>query len=110
VLIFHPVLVATDSKDEEGHLAFHDGKLVAVFVRLAGVEHCEDRGRLYLEASFGSLAGVPAQTFASLDEAAEWLIAALGAPEDGAAYSIGEPIEADVAAGLSLHADRSTPR
>lgn len=79
MLIFQPILVATDSDDEEGHLALYDGKLVAVFVRLAGSEHLDERGRLYMEASFGQLAGGASLTFASLGEAAHWLQAELGA-------------------------------
>lgn len=78
MLIFQPILVATDSEDEEGHLALYDGKLVGVFVRLAGAEHLDERGRLYLEASFGQLEGLPTPTFASLAEVAHWIEAELG--------------------------------
>jgi hypothetical protein len=96
VLIFHPVPVATDSDDEEGHLAIYDGKLVAVFVRLAGAEHMEERGRFYVEASFGALSGLPTPTFASLNEAARWLDAELGDVRGhgtrGGGYARGRPV------------------
>ncbi|KQT44434.1 hypothetical protein ASG43_13885 [Aureimonas sp. Leaf454] len=114
MLIFHPVLVATDSSDEEGQLAFHDGKLVAILVRLAGVEHREDRGRLYVEASFGSLSGHPAQTFSSLDEAADWLNVELGAgaqtPACGRTYETGKPVSPGEVAALAQRDDRAAPR
>lgn len=95
MLIFHPILVATNSEDEEGHLALYDGKLVAIFVRLAGAEHQDDRGRLYLEASFGQLAVHSAPTFASLAEAAHWLEAEL----KGSAIPAGR-LRGDVSNGL----------
>ncbi|KQT53920.1 MULTISPECIES: hypothetical protein [unclassified Aureimonas] len=92
MLIFEPMLIATDSEDEEGHLALYNGKLVGVFVRLAGAEHLEERGRLYLEAAFGQLEGLPTTTFADLDEAARWVETELEHPcgEDPVRSSFGK--------------------
>lgn len=66
--------VNTGSADQNGCLAFADGKLVAVLVELSGEEHGEQRGKWFCEAAFGPCK--PAESdmmiFPSLDKAKSW--------------------------------------
>ena len=60
----------------EGRLVLADGELVAVLVRLDAEVHGTARGRWFLEAGFGRLAGTPAP-FVDLRAAEDWLRARL---------------------------------
>ena len=72
-LRLQPVQVATGSEDQESQLAFTDGFLVAVLVRLSAL-HGADAGKWHLEAGFGRIHRVAAPTFADLDEAQAWIV------------------------------------
>jgi hypothetical protein len=76
-ITFEPVRVATDSDDEEGFLAFVDGRLAAVFVRLTSPEHKELRGLWYIEASFGLSVTEKPPTFQSMAAAQDWLLSVI---------------------------------
>lgn len=67
------VSVDTHSADEQGCLLFAQGKLVAVFVRLANDIHGRDRGSWYLEAGFGRCAAMAPPLFANMDDAEAWV-------------------------------------
>jgi hypothetical protein len=69
-LEFQPVRVATRSEDQEGVLAFANGQLVAVLVRLSEL-HADLAGSWFLEAGFGTRE--THLTFRDLDAAEEWL-------------------------------------
>jgi hypothetical protein len=71
-LRFQPVQVATGSDDQESHLVFHDGFLVAVLVRLSE-QHEDNAGKWFLEAGFGQVDDLNAPLFASLDKAQGWI-------------------------------------
>lgn len=73
VITFQPVRVRTGSNDNEGRLAFVQGELVAVLVRLEDEAHGEARGRWFVEASFGALQHALPDQFGTLDEAVERL-------------------------------------
>jgi hypothetical protein len=75
-LQLQPVRVA-NGHDEDGHLVFADGHLVAVLVCLSD-EHEEFIGHWYLEAGFGGLDGPHHPVFADLDEAQGWIERRLG--------------------------------
>jgi len=81
LLTFEPVRVGTGCQDTVGRLAFADGELVAVLVRLDDPMHDGgERGRWIMEAGFGPITAVPPPTFADLDAAAAWLARRLGPP------------------------------
>ena len=74
-----PVQVRTGSQDTVGRLAFADGELVAVLVRLDDLVHDAGlHGGWYLEAGFGPVAAVFAPTFGDLDAATAWIGRQLG--------------------------------
>lgn len=70
---FQPVKVATGSADEEGRLVFHDGKLIAVLVRLDDANHGPALGQWSLEAGFNGVDSVKPPLFANLTAAERWL-------------------------------------
>jgi hypothetical protein len=70
-LVTQPVRVATDP-DEEGCLVFSDDRLVAVLVRLSD-ENEVAPGQWFYEAGFGACNGPEHPTFASLDEATDYI-------------------------------------
>jgi hypothetical protein len=70
-LVTKPVLVATGA-DEEGCLVFNDDRLVAVLVRLSD-RHEIAPGQWFYEAGFGALDGPHHPTFASLEEAKDYI-------------------------------------
>lgn len=80
-LTLRPVRVETGSADEEGRLVFHDGKLVAVLLRLSE-QHGDMAGRWFLEHGFGPLDGPPSTPchpdFDDLGTAREWIGRRLG--------------------------------
>ncbi len=66
------VRVAT-GHDEEGVLVFDaENRLVAVLVRLGPLH--ENAGEWFLEAGFGSVDDMLHPTFATLDEAQDWIL------------------------------------
>jgi hypothetical protein len=67
---FQPVRVATGSDDENGLLAYADGRLVAVLVHLSEL-HDDLSGAWFLEAVFGLRES--SRTFPNLESAKEWL-------------------------------------
>ncbi|WP_336492015.1 hypothetical protein [Methylobacterium nigriterrae] len=70
------VQIGTQSADCEGRLAFADGKLVAVLVRLSEELHGADRkaGQWCVEAGFGACeVGVLSVHFDSLEAARDWI-------------------------------------
>jgi hypothetical protein len=71
-LHLQPVHVGTGSHDTQSQLVFADGFLVAVLVQLSD-EHGLDAGKWYLEAGFGRVDHPNPPTFASLDEAQDWI-------------------------------------
>lgn len=70
---FQPVKVGTGSADEEGRLVFHDGKLIAVLVRLDDANHGPALGQWSLEAGFNGVDSVKPPLFANLTAAERWL-------------------------------------
>lgn len=78
-LTFEPVRVGTGCRDTVGRLAFADGDLVAVLVRLDDPMHdAPQRGGWSLEAGFGRAATASPPVFDGLDAAAAWLARRLG--------------------------------
>ena len=72
-LVTKPVRVRTNG-DEEGCLVFSDDRLVAVLVRLS--EHNEVApGQWFYETGFGPLDGPDHPTFATLDQARDYVAA-----------------------------------
>ncbi|WP_336489601.1 hypothetical protein [Methylobacterium nigriterrae] len=75
-ITLQPVLIETQSRDTEGRLAFVDGKLVAVLVRLSEELHGADglAGQWCVEAGFGACAtDVLSVWFDSLEAARSWI-------------------------------------
>ncbi|MFC7051218.1 hypothetical protein ACFQI3_00780 [Hansschlegelia quercus] len=70
---FQPIRLATGSADEEGRLALHHGKLIAVLVRLDDPSHGTSLGQWSLEAGFNGVDSVEPPLFADLQEAERWL-------------------------------------
>lgn len=75
---FQPIKVATGSADEEGRLVLHDGKLIAVLVRLDDPNHGPALGQWSLEAGFNGVDSPKPPLFANLAAAERWLIRQLG--------------------------------
>lgn len=73
MILFQPVLVRNLYEADEGRLAFVDGTLVAILVRLSGDEVAELRGHWFVEAGFGPCEVRQQTTFANLNEAREWI-------------------------------------
>lgn len=69
---FKPVLVDTNAPDEEGRLAFWQGRLMAVLVRLSEC-HGEQRDAWFLELSTGPCNTIKPPCFGDLEEAAAWI-------------------------------------
>ena len=69
---FDPVRIATGS-EEDGVLAFLDGKLIAVLVRLAPDNEIAP-GEWFMEASFDGLGSIAAPTFPGLDDVERWIL------------------------------------
>ncbi len=68
-----PVRVSTGSRDEDGRMALVNGKLVAILVLLTeDYETPELRGKWFVEAGFGCLAGKH-EVFSTLHEAEAWV-------------------------------------
>lgn len=76
-LVLRPVQVDTQGDDEEGCLAFHHGRLVAVLVRLSG-QHGAIAGQWHFEHGFGLLDLPENPCFATLDAARDWMGLRLG--------------------------------
>jgi hypothetical protein len=71
---FRPTPVVNDVGTAEGRLVVIDGAIGAVLSRLDAPHYDESlRGRWFLEAGFGRLATNTPPTFATLDEAANWV-------------------------------------
>ena len=76
-LTLQPVRVGNGS-DEEGMLVFdEEQRLVAVLTHL-GDQYGDVSGHWYLEAGFGRLDGPDYPTFATLEDAQDWLRQRLG--------------------------------
>jgi hypothetical protein len=73
-----PVRVAL-SEDHEGRLAFVNGSLVAVLVRLSEL-HGEQAGSWFLEAGFGDLDDPHRPLFPDLESAQSWIAERLSGP------------------------------
>ncbi|GJD66939.1 hypothetical protein MPEAHAMD_7138 [Methylobacterium frigidaeris] len=71
-LRLQPVRVKTGGGDTDGLLVFTSDLLVAVLVQLSA-DHEEDEGKWFLEAGFDGADKRVQPTFASLDEAQEWI-------------------------------------
>ncbi|AWN39547.1 hypothetical protein [Methylobacterium durans] len=70
------VVIGTQSPDAEGRLAYADGKLVAVLVRLSDELHAADglAGQWCVEAGFGACdVGVLSVQFPGLEAARNWI-------------------------------------
>ncbi|WP_267360038.1 MULTISPECIES: hypothetical protein [unclassified Methylobacterium] len=78
-LRLQPVQVATGSEDQESHLVFHEGFLVAVVVQLSN-QHGTDAGKWFLEAGFGRVDDPCPPMFSDIDDAQAWISAKLGLP------------------------------
>ena len=70
---FQPIKVATGSADEEGRLVLHEGKLIAVLVRLDDSGHGPALGQWSLEAGFNGVDSVKPPLFANLPAAERWI-------------------------------------
>lgn len=70
---FVPVQLASSVGDEDGRLAFVDGRLVAILCRL-GAFHGEQAGEWNLETAFGGLPERVNTPFATLDIAERWIL------------------------------------
>jgi hypothetical protein len=79
ILTLEPVPVETGGPDEEGSLAFVDGRLAAVLVRLSE-QHGERAGSWCIEAGFGPFDGPNHPIFADLDAARAWMLKRAGKP------------------------------
>jgi hypothetical protein len=87
-LILQPVQVETGGPDEEGSLAFVDGRLAAVLVRLSD-QHGDRAGHWFVEAGFGPFNGPNHPTFSPTSIAASsgsWI-----APQAGRALAADAP-------------------
>jgi hypothetical protein len=74
-VVFQPIAIAASSADTDGRLLLVDGRLAAVLVRLQDEVH-DDRlqGKWFVESAFGDLAESSGDaTFATLEEAADWI-------------------------------------
>ena len=71
-LALQPVRVETGTEDEEGCLVFADSRLVAVLVRLSN-QHEGVAGHWYYEQGFGPFDGPAHPTFATIEEAQDWI-------------------------------------
>jgi hypothetical protein len=76
-LRLQPVQVATGSEDQESHLVFHEGFLVAILVRLSDL-HETDAGKWFLEAGFGLVDDPCPPVFSNIDAAQDWICVKLG--------------------------------
>jgi hypothetical protein len=80
-----PVSVMSDGGSHEGRLVFADADLVAVFARVSAEETAgngRQAGGWFLEAGFGpcgALMTVTPPVFPTLEDAAQWVRARLGA-------------------------------
>ena len=80
-----PVSVMSDGGSHEGRLVFADADLVAVFARVSAEETAGNgrrAGGWFLEAGFGpcgALMTVTPPVFLTLEDAAQWVRARLGA-------------------------------
>lgn len=70
---FKPVKVETGSADEDGRLVLHDGRLIAVLVRLEDPDHGPAVGQWSLEAGFNGIDSPKPPLFANLAAAERWL-------------------------------------
>ncbi|GLK54568.1 hypothetical protein JOD31_001735 [Methylopila capsulata] len=70
---FREIKVATDSADEDGRLVLHDGRLVAVIVRLDDPSHGPAKGQWSLEAGFNGVESTKPPLFANLQAAERWI-------------------------------------
>ena len=70
---FQSVKVATGSADEDGRLVLHNGKLVAVLVRLDDPNHGPAIGQWSLEAGFNGVDSTKPPLFANLAAAERWI-------------------------------------
>ena len=61
-----------ETADDEASLVLLDGRLVAVLTQLRDESHGEHQGRWFLEAAFTDRAPHAGQTFATLEQAADW--------------------------------------
>ena len=68
--------VRTGSADENGLLMMLDGKLIAILVELSDEIHGEQRGRWALENTYGLFDIRAPETFASAEQAWDWVIRA----------------------------------
>lgn len=66
-------VLARPIADRHAVLAYVDGALAAVLVRLDHEAHEDLQGRWVVEIGFGAFDAVPAPTFATLGAAAAWL-------------------------------------
>ena len=75
---FEPVVIS-EVEDGDGRLAFVDGELVAVLVRLAA-DHGTDASAWFIEKGFGKLDQPVHPLFDTLEDAARWIEARRAAP------------------------------
>ena len=67
------IQIRTGCDDRNGMLMLLDDQLIAVLVELSDEIHGDARGRWALEARFDLLGSAP-ETFASLDQARDWIL------------------------------------
>lgn len=72
-LTHQPILVDTQSRDEEGILVFWEGKLVALLICLADECHGDLRGQWFPEMLLGALGGRRPGLFESKTAALAWV-------------------------------------
>lgn len=73
-----PVQVRTGSADKNGMLMLLDDQLIVVLVELSDKIHGEACGRWALESTFGLFNPSAPETFASIDQAWDWIRRAAG--------------------------------
>jgi len=83
-LRLEPVTIAS-VEDGEGILAYWNGRLVAVLVRLSD-DHDKQAGGWFVEKAFGALDRPIHPTFATLDEARAWLASEMADRPVGSPY------------------------
>ena len=78
------IKILVDHHDPDGVLVFANDKLAALFVRLDGVEHGDDRGKWYLELGFSGCAAREGPVLSSMKELLAWVgdrVAAVRPPD-----------------------------
>lgn len=70
---FVPVILARGIEDRHARLAFHDGELALILVRLDHEAHEELKGRWVIEFGFGRFDAFPGPVFEDLEAVERWM-------------------------------------